>query len=93
MGWGQPGGPDILARGAKAEALLMDLDRCEHGRHEGDPCAGGCPGGYSLGNPYMGDGADDDRQIGFDLVGNPIRIPRMRAGGADLRDADQWRTT
>lgn len=42
--------------------LVLDLDRCEHGRHEGDVC-GSC-GGPSKGNPlwafndgeYDGDG-------------------------------------
>jgi hypothetical protein len=42
--------------------LIRDLDRCPHGRHYGDDCAGwkgpsifegGCMGGKSLGNPYL----------------------------------------
>ena len=32
--------------------MAYDMDRCEHGRHEGDPCFG-CPGGYSKGNPHL----------------------------------------
>lgn len=36
-------------------ALVDDIDRCEHGRHRGDGCAG-C-GGLSLGNPLLRDGA------------------------------------
>jgi hypothetical protein len=40
--------------------LVANLDRCPHGRHEGDTCAGwtgpgpfdgGCYGGWSTGNP------------------------------------------
>jgi hypothetical protein len=52
--------------------ILADLDRCEHGRHEGDDCTftGGC-GGPSKGNPLM----REDRTIGFGLDGHPITVP------------------
>lgn len=36
--------------------ILGELDRCEHGRHEGDQCSGAQPGGCdgpSRGNPFM----------------------------------------
>lgn len=42
--------------------MVMNLDRCPHGRHAGDTCAGwrgpgqyegGCHGGISLGNPLL----------------------------------------
>jgi hypothetical protein len=44
--------------GALALRILADLDRCEHGRHEGDICSGatGC-NGPSKGNPLLVTGA------------------------------------
>ena len=65
----------------------QDLDRCPHGRHYGDDCAGwrgpgkfdgGCKGGASLGNPWFeGRGTN----LGTDLDGavimaidSPIRL-------------------
>lgn len=51
------------------QALCMDLDRCEHGRHEGDICDG-C-GGPSHGNYDI----DDEKAIGHDIGGNVIRVP------------------
>lgn len=58
---------------------IQDLDRCPHGRHRGDTCAGhygggvferGCHGGFSLGNPWphTGGGA----RIGTTYSGTPI---------------------
>lgn len=32
--------------------LLLDLDRCQHGRHAADPCFG-CPDGQSAGNQLI----------------------------------------
>lgn len=49
--------------------ILADLDRCQHGRHEGDPC-GSC-GGLSTGNPCLADG----RVLGYGPYGNPIALP------------------
>lgn len=49
--------------------MLMDLDRCEHGRHEGDAC-NQC-GGPSVGNRVP----QDDRILGFDISGRAIFIP------------------
>lgn len=60
--------------------ILADLDRCPHGRHEGDTCAGwsgpgdydgGCRGGYSLGNPRMQTGT----VIGYDVYAREYRMP------------------
>lgn len=71
--------------------ILSDLDRCEHGRHEGDNCYG-CAG-PSQGNPMMVQAPEavrisrplpngmvsvvdlDPRQIGFALSGRPIYVP------------------
>ncbi|MFJ2399818.1 hypothetical protein ACIOUE_00840 [Streptomyces xanthochromogenes] len=50
-------------------ALVADLDRCEHGRHEGDDC-GSCEG-RSHGNPHLRPGA----VIGYGLRGNRIVMP------------------
>lgn len=73
-----------------AETTTADLDRCPHGRHVGDACAGwgpgpfdgGCEGGYSLGNPYA-----DGRmgRIGTTIYGEPIAtgdIPGWQVGDA-----------
>ncbi|MFC8676736.1 hypothetical protein ACFUEN_29125 [Streptomyces griseorubiginosus] len=49
--------------------IVSDLDRCAHGRHEGDPC-GSC-GGLSTGNPYLAPG----RVIGHGVHGSPIVVP------------------
>jgi hypothetical protein len=49
--------------------ILTDLDRCLHGRHQGDDC-GSC-GGTSRGNHHMRTGT----VIGYDLRGNHIVMP------------------
>lgn len=90
-------------RAHRAEALaqvLSDLDRCEHGRHEGDVCSG-C-GGPSKGNPVvrLADAYETrpggtlspldstpKRTIGFDLSANPIVVPER-----NTHDPDAWRT-
>jgi hypothetical protein len=60
--------------------VLTDLDRCPHGRHEGDDCAGwrgpddydgGCRGGRSLGNPHIRPG----QVIGYGLYADLIVVP------------------
>lgn len=71
--------------------VLADLDRCPHGRHEGDACAGyrpgepmsGCEGGRSLGNPLLPTGV----RVGTDTWGNPMWMPPR--GHRHLPDA--WR--
>lgn len=63
------------------QSILFDLDRCEHGRHEGDVCSS-C-GGPSLGNPQLDrtrivKGVSTllpKRCIGFDLSARPIVVP------------------
>lgn len=71
-----------------AEATLADLDRCPHGRHRGDTCAGhrgpglfrgGCHGGLSLGNPWPMTGGGD--RIGTTLGGVPILQADLPAEG------------
>ena len=56
-----------------SEPKLSDLDRCVHGRHAVDNCFS-CPGGWSLGNPYLA----DDQRIGTDLYGRPILVGRVK---------------
>lgn len=57
--------------------ICSDLDRCEHGRHELDVCSQ-CDG-PSKGNPLLlrkpGHAGRADRQVGFDIGGNPIVVP------------------
>lgn len=65
-------------------AILSDLDRCAHGRHEGDVCSGpsGC-NGPSRGNPIA---VTFGRQIGYNISGKAIVVPpRM-----DLSDPKAW---
>ena len=71
--------------------VLTDLNRCPHGRHEGDTCAGwrgpdqydgGCEGGYSLGNPHMRPG----QVIGYGLYGDLIVMPDRK----DINDPAAW---
>jgi len=50
--------------------LLRDLDRCDHGRHEGDSCFD-CPQGTSTGNPRMPVG----QRIGTTVHGRAIVMP------------------
>ncbi|MER5653469.1 hypothetical protein ABT076_10680 [Streptomyces sp. NPDC002131] len=52
--------------------ILTDLDRCRHGRHEGDPCgpADECTG-TSAGNPWLRPGM----VIGHDRHGDEIVMP------------------
>lgn len=69
-----------------ADILLRDLDRCPHGRHRGDACAGwrgpdrfdgGCQGGVSVGNPLIKPG----QHIGYGLYGEFVVAPD---------DLDEW---
>lgn len=65
-------------------AILTDLNRCEHGRHEGDICSGvsGC-NGPSHGNPIA---ARNGRQIGYNISGRPLCIPDRWK----LNDPEAW---
>lgn len=60
--------------------ILLDLDRCEHGRHEGDEC-GDC-GRRSNGNPHMPTGT----VIGYSLRRGPIVMPTRD----DKHDPAAW---
>lgn len=70
-----------LAPKARLADVLTDLDRCEHGRHEGDDC-GSC-GGASQGNPH----APAGQVIGYGLYGDLIVRPRREV----KHDPDAWR--
>lgn len=61
-----------LADTAGLVKILTDLDRCQHGRHQGDPCgpADDCTG-TSAGNPHLRPGA----VIGYGLRGDHIVMP------------------
>jgi hypothetical protein len=87
---------EIDQRVVRLASILYDLDRCEHGRHEGDVCSG-CRG-RSLGNPFLqvirhGSGRPpfaqlhaEERQIGFDISGSPIFVPAR----ADAHRPEAW---
>jgi hypothetical protein len=66
-------------------ALVADLDRCQHGRHQGDPCgpADACMG-TSAGNPHLRPGA----VIGYGLRGDRIVMPDRE----HKHDPAAWRT-
>lgn len=65
----------------KFSAILSDLDRCRHGRHEGDGCFS-CPDGISAGNPIT----HSDQPLGWDISAREIRYP-----GRDRKhDPDAW---
>lgn len=63
-------------------ALIDSLDRCQHGRHEVDPCVS-CPGGRSTGNPLLPHG----EVVGYTVHGIPISVPDK---GACYQDPDSW---
>lgn len=76
-----------------AATLLSDLDRCPHGRHEGDTCYGwrgpglydgGCKGSVSLGNPLLKPGT----VIGVDLY--RMFVIRYPADRNDRHDPKAW---
>jgi hypothetical protein len=67
--------------GAKALALLQELDRSEHGRHEGDS-ESQTDDGVSLGNKLLPAGT----HIGHDIAGRRIVVPEWRK----LGDPDAW---
>lgn len=77
-----------LGTASKFRQLVSDLDRCPHGRHEGDSCAGwrgpgfwdgGCKGGRSLGNPVN----PACSVLGVDYRGRFIEVPEERADRVD----------
>lgn len=74
---------DSRSSDGKWAAILADLDRCEHGRHEGDDC-GSC-GSMSHGNPHLPPG----HVIGYGLRGNQI----IRPAREHKHDPAAWRAT
>jgi len=79
------------SRDREMAKILGNLDRCQHGRHIGDPCAGydpsrprsGCAGGYSNGNPFLVPG----QPIGYDMYGGVYVVP---AFGESVMDPASW---
>ncbi|MFF7130019.1 hypothetical protein [Streptomyces sp. NPDC008240] len=67
----QPNAPTFDSQNSDGvwAALVADLDRCQHGRHIGDPC-GSC-GTNSHGNPHMVVGDI----VGYDVHGRHIVMP------------------
>lgn len=75
------------------KTIVANLDRCPHGRHASDSCAGwrgpgdfdgGCRGGRSLGNPALPPGT----VIGIDYSSTQlIRVPHGRDAQLDPK---QW---
>lgn len=57
-------------RAEQFQKILMDLDRNEHGRHEGDADVGD-PTGVSQGNPWI----RTYEAIGYDIGGRVYRMP------------------
>lgn len=78
--------PQVADHLAKLANILLDLDRCKHGRHSIDPCFS-CPDGMSAGNPHLKPG----EIIGYGLSGVPIRMPD-RSRGEHPYDVESWRT-
>lgn len=73
---------DLERRVVLLAGLLLDLDRCEHGRHEADRCFD-CPGGVSAGNPQL---LQQGRRVGTTYAGQPIVYP----GRERKADPDAW---
>lgn len=70
-----------LLRAARFTNICMDLDRCEHGRHEGDVCSG-C-GGNSHGNPWR---PKAGQRLGYTIDRKEIIIP----GRENKHEPAQW---
>lgn len=92
---GKEGLREELASLNKWKTIVNDLDRCPHGRHEGDTCAGwrgpgrydgGCRGGVSLGNPAMETG----QIIGTALSGQHFYAQPARK---DRHRPEAWKFT
>ncbi|MGW7636127.1 hypothetical protein [Streptomyces decoyicus] len=80
----QPNAPTLNHQSSDGPwaALVADLDRCRHGRHEGDDC-GSC-GSRSLGNPHLLRG----HVIGYGMRGERI----VRPDRDRKHDPAAWRT-
>lgn len=70
-----------IAKLSKWAAICADLDRCEHGRHEGDVCDG-CKG-PSHGNLLAG-----HAPIGHGISAEHIHVPQRDR----KHDPDEWRS-
>lgn len=68
----QPNTPTLDSSDGVWAALVADLDRCMHGRHQGDPCgpSGACTG-TSAGNHHLRPGM----VIGYGIRGDHIVMP------------------
>jgi hypothetical protein len=76
---------DLMERYRAGYRLLLDLDRCEHGRHSIDRCLM-CPGGQSTGNLCL---PAFSRPIGHTVHGVPIVMPDDPMQRSDPRN---WMT-
>ena len=72
---------DSNANRVRALAILLDLDRCQHGRHEGESCFG-CSGQVSVGNEHNPPG----HILGYTVHGRTIAVPMDKAGRHDLQN-------
>lgn len=68
----------------KLAQVLLNLDRCEHGRHHHDQCFD-CPNRVSEGNPHMRPGTI----IGYTVHAQPIVMPARE----DKTDPAAWYKT
>jgi hypothetical protein len=64
------------------QQIIADLDRNEHGRHEGDIDCGD-RSGISQGNPRLW----SDRVIGYDISGRPYIMPEQ----GRRNDPEAWK--
>lgn len=68
-------------RDAAFALMAQDLDRCQHGRHEGDACVE-CPDGVSVGNFATGE------TIGHSLHGTYAYVMPPRG---QRHDPEAWK--
>ncbi|GAB3910641.1 hypothetical protein [Microbispora bryophytorum] len=74
---------DWRQRNGELAQVLMDLDRCEHGRHAADSCSH-CPDGQSTGNLLLPPGT---------VIGTGRRSTKIVVPSPDRRrDPTAWRT-
>jgi hypothetical protein len=78
-----PSDRSVVTDETKLVNVLTDLDRCQHGRHQGDACgpADDCTG-TSAGNPHLRPGA----VIGYTMRRDFIVMPDRD----DKNDPDAW---
>jgi hypothetical protein len=70
-----------IARLEAFAKMVADLDRCFHGRHEGDACLD-CPGQVSRGNPWLQTG----EIMGYTISGKPYHMPPR----GKRHDPEEW---